>query len=476
MSERTISRRTVLRGLGTAMALPFLECMSPAALLAGPARGAAGLARGAAEAASPPRRLAFIFVPNGVNVPEWMPRGDGRRFELSPTLAPLGRVKDDILVLSGLTHDKGRANGDGAGDHARSASVFLTGCQPVKTHGAEIRVGVSIDQIAAQAVGDRTRFPSLELGCEGGGNSGNCDSGYSCAYSGNISWASPTTPMAQEIDPRRVFDRLFSGAEGQRRAEGQRLAEGRRRAEGERRQARRRASILDFVLDDARRLDRRLGRTDRRKLHEYFTSVREIEKRLGKASSVASTAEIEAPEGLPEAAGRRLDYQEHLRLMADLMVLAFQSDSTRVATFMFARAGSNRNYRPIGVPDGHHNLSHHQGRPDNLEKIARINRFHVEQFAYLVERLKSIEEGDGTLLDQCMIVYGSGLSDGNRHNNENLPVVLAGRGGGTLDTGRHVRYEYETPMTNLFLSLLDRMDVSVEHFGDSSGRLRYLTT
>lgn len=458
ISNRTqaISRRTVLRGLGTALALPFLESVTPAATVARALGG--GRPPGA-----PPVRMAFLFVPNGVRMSAWTPERVGTEFDLPDILAPLGNVKDDLLVLTGLTHDKGRANGDGPGDHARSASVFLTGAQPYKTSGAGIRSGISVDQVAAQAVGQATRFASLELGCEAGRNSGNCDSGYSCAYSNNISWASPSTPMAKEVDPRRVFDRLFAG---DRKNE---VAENRARRQ------RQKKSILDFVLDDSRELRGRLAESDRRKLDEYFTGVREIEKRLGRPGAPDRFMEIAAPENLPEAPGASLDYETHLRLMADLMVLAFQADVTRVATCMFARAGSNRNYRPIGVPDGHHDLSHHQGREEKLAKIQKINRFHVSQFAYLLERLKTVPEGDGSLLDNCMIVYGSAISDGNRHNNEDLPVLLAGRGGGTIDPGRHVHYDYETPMCNLFLSMLDRVGVSVDLHGDSTGRLRHLT-
>lgn len=446
--EASISRRTVLRGLGTAIALPFLEAMAPAVSLAG---------RASRPAAAAPVRMAFLFVPNGVNMTHWTPESTGSDFDLPYVLQPLAAMKDDLLVLSGLTHDKGRANGDGAGDHARSASVFLTGAQPVKTHGANIRVGTSVDQIAGAELGTQTRYPSLEIGCEGGRNSGNCDSGYSCAYSNNISWTSSTTPAAKEIDPRRAFDRLFANdARGE-------IAQNVAR--------RRRQSILDFALEDARRLNRRLGRTDQRKVDEYLTGIREIEKRLAKVGPVVDAAE---PDGLPEEPGKRLEYKEHLRLMSEILVLAFQADLTRVATYMFARAGSNRNYRFIGVPDGHHDLSHHQGRPDKLNKIKEINRFHASQFAYLLERLKSVKEGNATLLDNSMIVYGSGISDGNRHNNENLPVVLAGGGGGTIDTGRHIRYPQETPMCNLFLSMLDRVGIPVDSFGDSTGKLRYL--
>lgn len=451
--EHNISRRTVLRGFGASLALPFLEAMSPAVA------AAESVSAGAA-----PVRMAFCFVPNGVNLKNWIPESAGSDYKMPWSLQPLSAVRDDLLVLTGLTHDKGRANGDGAGDHARSASVFLTGAQPVKTHGSGIRVGMSVDQAAAGKIGDRTKFSSLELGCDGGRNSGNCDSGYSCAYSNNISWTSETTPNSKEVDPRRAFDRLFGN--GKHREE----------AENKARRLSRRLSILDFVLDDARRLNTRLGSHDRGKLDEYFSGVRDLENRLAKVHSSSSATDVEAPAGLPDAPGRRMAFKQHVNLMTDLMVLAFQADVTRVSSLMFARAGSNRSYREVSVPDGHHGLSHHQGRESNLEKIRRIDRFHVEQFAYFVERLKSVREGDGTLLDNCMILYGSGISDGNRHNNENLPLVLAGRGGGSIDTGRHIIYDQETPACNLFVSMLERAGASVDSFGDSTGALRYLTT
>ena len=451
--EHNISRRTVLRGLGASLALPFLEAMSPAVAAAE-----------SVSATGAPVRMAFCFVPNGVNLKNWIPESAGSDYKMPWSLQPLSAVRDDLLVLTGLTHDKGRANGDGAGDHARSASVFLTGAQPVKTHGSGIRVGMSVDQAAARKIGDLTKFSSLELGCDGGRNSGNCDSGYSCAYSNNISWTSETTPNSKEVDPRRAFDRLFGN--GKQREE----------ADNKARRLSRRLSILDFVLDDARRLNSRLGSHDRGKLDEYFSGVRDLEKRLAKVHSSSSATDVEAPAGLPDAPGRRMAFKQHVNLMTDLMVLAFQADVTRVSSLMFARAGSNRSYREVSVPDGHHGLSHHQGRESNLEKIRRIDRFHVEQFAYFVERLKAVREGDGTLLDNCMILYGSGISDGNRHNNENLPLVLAGRGGGSIDTGRHIIYDQETPACNLFVSMLQRAGASVDSFGDSTGALRYLTT
>ena len=439
-----ISRRAALRGLGTAVALPMMNAMVPARAI------------GALTPAELPKRMAFCFVPNGVNLEHWTPTQEGFGYDLPSILEPLKNVRYDVSVLSGLTHDKGRANGDGPGDHARSASVFLTGAQPRKTSGGDIRSGVSVDQMAAQYLGSATKFPSLEIGCEGGGSTGNCDSGYSCAYSNNISWASPTTPIAKETDPRQVFERLFGdGTPKNANVANERIAL--------------RRSLLDYVADDARQLHKKLGQQDQRKLDEYLTAVRSIEKRIESADSEAAQGDevlsFEKPAGVPK------DFGEHMRLMADMMVLAFQTDLTRIATCMFGRAGSNRSYPMVDVPDGHHTLSHHGSDPVKLEKIRRINRFHVQQFAYFLERLKSIPEGEGTLLDQCMIVYGSGLSDGNRHNNENLPVLLAGQGGGTIVPGRHLRYREETPMCNLYVSMLERVGVDVPYLGDSTGML-----
>jgi hypothetical protein len=400
--------------------------------------------------------MAFLFVPNGVNLDAWTPKNIGYAYDLPPTLEPLRRVQEYVNVLSGLTHDKGRANDDGAGDHARSASVFLTGCQAYKTSGGNIRVGQSVDQMAAHAIGSQTRFPSLELGCDRSRNTGNCDSGYSCAYSYNISWASPTTPMAKEIDPRLVFERLF----------GESSTSSGKSAQQER--AALRKSLLDYVQSDARRLQERLGKSDQRKLDEYLTAVREIERRI---EMVEGQSPENGPLGFQKPTGIPSDFGTHVRLMTDMLVLAFQTDSTRIATCMIAHEGSNRSYADAGVPDGHHDLSHHGGNRVKLEKIARIDHFHMQQFAYFLERLKSVPEGDGTLLDNCMIVYGSGISDGNRHNRENLPVLLAGRGGGTIETGRHLRYETETPMTNLYVSMLERIGIGIDRVGDSTGPL-----
>ena len=447
-SSWQIPRRTFLKGLGTAIALPVLESMAP-----GIARAASAAAQGAL-----PRRMAFVYVPNGANMADWTPKEVGSDYELPSILEPLKPVQQDLTVLSGLAHDKGRPNGDGPGDHARASATFLTGCQARKTPGADIKVGTSVDQVAAQKIGSRTRLPSIELGTDRARLAGNCDSGYSCAYSFNISWHSESTPMPPEVDPRLVFDRLFSnGNSGE-------MEESRLKRD------RYRKSILDFALDDAKRLKSSLGYTDRRKLDEYLTAVRELEQRIERANNFAIThPDYSRPTGIPRS------YEDHLKLMFDLQALAFQTDTTRISTFIMAHDGSNRQYPFIGVRDGHHDLSHHGGDGEKKEKIAKINRFHVTQFAYFLQKLKSIKEGDGTLLDNCMIAYGSGLGDGNRHNHDNLPVLVAGKGGGTIQSGRHVRFSKETPMANLFLSMLERMDAPTERLGDSTGLLTQLS-
>lgn len=435
-----VSRRTVLRGLGTAITLPLLDAMAPAI----------GLATDKVK--STPTRMAFVYVPNGKHMPDWTPRAEGADFDLPYILQPLKSVQNDLLVLSGLAQDHGRAHGDGPGDHARALASFLTGQQARKTHGADIKVGVSVDQVAARKLGQQTRFPSLELGCDRGAQAGNCDSGYSCSYSTNISWRTDTTPQAKEIDPKLAFERLFSTGSF---------------AERNSKRAKFRKSVLDFVLEDARDLQAKLGATDQRKLDEYLNSVREIEQRIDVASPTmtAPAPHYPRPAGIPE------DYAEHIRLMYDLLALAFQGDLTRVATFVVANEGSNRAYPFIGVPDGHHDLSHHGGNAEKQHKIREINRFHTTHLAYFLEKLKSMPEGEGSLLDNSMILYGSGIGDGNAHNHDNLPILLAGRGGGTIASGRHIKMAKETPLNNLYLSMLDRMDSSVDVLGDSTGRL-----
>jgi hypothetical protein len=441
MHDASFPRRTLLRGLGATLSLPFLESLAP--------RGAR------AAAAKAPLRMAFVYLPNGAIMPKWNPTGEGKDYQLSPTLAPLSSHKEDIQVITGLAHDKARANGDGAGDHARANATFLTGCQARKTSGADIKLGVSVDQIAAQKIGHLSRLPSLELSCDRAAKSGGCDSGYSCAYQFNVSWKTESMPMAPENNPRAVFERLFGDALNAAQAD----------ENAKRRQAMRK-SLLDFVQEDAKSLQGRLGNNDRRKLDEYLMSVRDLEMRIERAEKfVAELPDVQRPTGIPSS------YREHIRTMFDLLTLAFQTDTTRVATFMLAHDGSNRPIREAGVNDGHHDLSHHQNDPGKIAKIEKIDLFYMEQFAYFLERLKSQREGEANLLHNSMILLGSGISDANRHSHHDLPAILAGRGAGTLSAGRHLVVPKHTPMTNLFLSMLDRMGVPADRVGDSTGRL-----
>ncbi len=445
IKRKHVPRRTFLRGMGAAVALPFLDAMTPA------------FAAGRIGAVNTPRRLAFVYVPNGIIMKDWTPAAEGSAFEFTRILKPLEPYRQDLLVLSGLTQNNGRALGDGPGDHARAAATFLTGIHPKKTSGADISLGVSVDQIAAQKVGGATRFASLELGCEDGRLVGNCDSGYSCAYSNSIAWRTATTPLPPEVNPRAVFERLFGDASETPEVRAKRLAYDK--------------SILDFVMDDTQRLKGDLGRTDRRKLDEYLDAVREIERRIEQAEhdSTQFTPSIEKPAGVP------VEFADHVRLMFDLMTLAFQADLTRISTFMICREGSTRTYREIGVPDAHHPLTHHRGNPEWIEKVSKINCFHLEQFAYFLNKLKSTPDGDATMLDRTMVVYGSGLSDGNQHTHNDLPALVAGTGNGAIRPGRHVRYSKETPMNNLYVALLDHMGVPPEKIGDSTGELQHLT-
>lgn len=442
-----LSRRTVLRGLGVSMALPWLECMTPRAAAAARVIGGGGAAAGAA-----PVRLAFVFMPNGVNYEAWAPVKAAGAFGLSPTLKPLEAVRSHVNVITGLTLQNARANGDGPGDHARSSASFLTGQQARKTAGNDIRNGVSIDQVAAASLGAQTRLPSLELGCEHGPAAGNCDSGYSCAYTSNISWRDASTPVPKIVDPALAFERLFGDAT-QAAAAAERLS--------------RRKSVLDFVLAETQSLEASLGSHDRRKLDQYQTSVREIEQRIERArreSDAPKAPDVPAPAGIPER------ISEHMDLLFDMLLLAFQTDTTRVSTLMLAVDGSNRTFPEIGIRDGHHHLSHHQGNHEMIEKIRRIDRFHVERFARFVQRLAETPEGEGTLLDNSLVLFGGGISDGNRHNHEDLPILLAGRGGG-VETGRLIENPRETPLCNLYLSMLERAGCPRENFGDSTGPL-----
>ena len=440
-----VPRRTFLQGAGALMALPALEAMLPAAEKAR-----------AETLEKSPVRQAYVFFPNGAIMPDWKPKSAGRNYELSRTLKAIETHKEDFIVFSGLAQDNGRAKGDGAGDHARCASTYLTGAHPVKTHGADIKVGVSVDQVAAQEIGKATRLPSLELGIERGRTAGNCDSGYSCAYSSAISWRTATTPMAKEINPRSAFERLFGVDDGSEELRAKKALY--------------RKSILDLVANDASKLKAKLGQTDRQKIDEYFTSVRELETRIAQAEKAAAEQrpDFDVPDQTPG------DLTQHIRLMYDMMVLAFQTDTTRIATFMLGNAGSNRAYKMVGVNGGHHHLSHHRDDGGKIADLQKVDEYLVKQFGYFLERLKSVKEPTGTLLDNSMIVYGSGLSDGNRHSHHDLPIILAGRGGGTINPGRHVKYENETPLNNLFVSILQRAGADVQTFGDSTGVVKTL--
>jgi hypothetical protein len=400
-----------------------------------------------------PVRMAFVYVPNGIDMRHWNPTYEGPLQELPRILKPLDPIKQEITLLGNLTHNNGRALLDGPGDHGRCCGSYLTGVQPRKTM-VDIKAGISCDQIVANQVGKNLRFASLEVGLEDARQAGDCDSGYSCAYTNNLAWRSETQPMPPILDPRVLFERLFgSGAELSPEARALRN--------------RFRRSILDFVADDTKKLQTNLGPTDRRKLDEYLSSIREIERQIQNAEkdNAQINPGMEKPYGVPA------DFSEHFKLMTDMITVAFQADLTRVLTFLVTREGTSRAYREIGIPDGHHPLTHHRNDPGMMDKVTQINTYHVQQFAGWLEKLKSIKEGDGSLLDNSMIVYGAGLSDGNRHAHDDLPTLIAGRGGNFIRPGRRIVYRRETPMSNLFLTMMDRMGVRAEHFGDSTGRL-----
>lgn len=450
MKHRACHRRHFLRGVGAAIALPAFESLRATGLVA--AESAPALATTATGA---PLRTAFVFFPNGAIPDAWWPQGEGSEFQWSRTLQPLESLKDFVQIMGGLDHKNAEAGPDGAGDHARGGGTFLTGVR-LKKSATDIRAGVSIDQVLAREVGRLTRLPSLELTCDSVRKSGSCDSGYACAYQFNLSWSSPTTPMTPEANPRLAFERLFGeGPAGERRANAQR-----------RRQEQR--SVLDFVREDARAMQRRLNARDGQKLDQYLTGVRELEARIVKAESFGDAPDpgIDAPAGVPK------DYAEYVQLMYDLLLLAFESDSTRVGTLLLAHDGSNRSFEDIGILEGHHELTHHQNRPDWIQKVAEIDLWYARQFARFLRRLRETTDVDGnSLLHNSMIVYGGGNADANRHTHRNLPILLAGAGGGTLQPGRYVNHGSQ-PVSNMFLSLADRCGVkNIESFGDSTGRL-----
>jgi hypothetical protein len=448
-----LSRRRFLKGVGLCLGLPAMESLLPT-----PVRAATSAVAGAAPATTAsgaPLRMAFMYFPNGARQDYWWP-AEGAAFELGRTMQPLNGLRDKIQVVGGLDLHEAEPGNDGGGDHARANATFLTGTRARKTDGSDIHVGVSIDQVAAKHVGHATRFPSLELSCDAVRKAGGCDSGYSCAYVYNLSWQSPNTPMTPEPNPRLVFERLFGSGPPEER---QRNYEMRMRTQ---------RSLLDFVLDDARSMSGGLSRRDQEKLDEYLTSVREIEQRLEHAESFGPLPKpgAETPSGIPE------DFGQHMDLMYDLLALSFQTDSTRVATLLLAGDGSNRAFSEIGIAEGHHYCSHHRGNQDLLDKVGRIDRFYMDHFARFLTKLDQMKDPDGTsVLHNSMIVYGCGNSDGNKHTHTNLPVVLAGAGGGTLRPGKSVRFNGE-PMTNLYLSMARRMGVTdVPRVGDSTGVL-----
>ena len=444
------SRRGFLRGLGASVALPALDIFRPL-LAAGVEKAVATTASGA------PLRMAYLYIPNGVNLEFWRPEGGNSSYKMGETFKPMEALRNDFQIFTGFEQKNASAGGDGAGDHARGVATFLTSARARKTAGSDISLGISADQIAALAAQHSTRLSSLELSADGVRKAGQCDSGYSCAYQFNLSWRSENQPMTPESNPRAVFERLFGAGDAKERATslGQRYAS--------------KKSVLDFVQQDAKALQKYLGRSDRHKMDEYLTGVREIERQIEKAEAMGIPADpgVPAPEAQPDS------YKEQLRLMFDMMVLAFKTDSTRISTFLMAHDGSNRSFQDIGVSDGHHSLSHHQRNPKNLEKLAKIDLFYMEQLAYFLDRLKNTPDVDGkSLLHNSMIVYGGCISDGDKHNHNDLPIIVAGNAGGAFSPGRHVELGEDVPLANLYLRMLEEFGVKEKRFGDSTGALR----
>ena len=449
ITKLALPRRTFLRGVGTALALPLLDAMVPA------------LTALAKTAANPVRRLGFIYLANGVamnaDVNHWKPKGEGTAFELSPILTPLAPFQDQLVVVSGLSHAQAETLGDGNGDHTRGTATWLNGAHPKYTEGADVRAGTTVDQIAAQVLGKDTILPSLELGIDPNFVVGSCENGYSCIYMNSLSWRTPTTPLPLENNPRVVFERLF----GEGGTPVQRLA-----------QMRKTRSILDSVIDEAAQLQQRLGAGDRATISDYFDALREVERRIQKAEAHGTESPLPAaapPVGIPDK------FDEHVRLMFDLQWLAYQADLTRVFTFMMGREVCSRTFPEIGISEPHHGLSHHRDDTGQLMKVAKVNTYQTGLFASFLERLRSTPEGDGNMLDHSMVLYGAGLSNPNIHSHLDLPLVVVGGGSGQLKGGRHLQYPLNTPMTNLLLSMLDKAGVPAEKLGDSTGRIDLLT-
>ena len=448
ITKRALPRRTVLRGLGAAVALPLLDGMVPA------------LTAIAKTAAKPKPRFGAVYVPHGAVMNNWTPTLEGSEFDFTPILQPLESFRDRLHVLSNLDHaPAAQMPGDPAGGHGRITGAFLTGVHAKPTEGADFRAGKSVDQIAAEQLGQQTELASLELGIGLPDFGGACDAGFSCAYVSTLCWSTPTTPLPMESNPRAVFERLFGdGMSTDPAARRARMQEDR--------------SILDAVTDKVARLENGLGSRDRAKLSDYLAAVRDVERRIQRAeqNTDRELPVVERPSGsIPTS------FEDYVKVMFDLQVLAYQSDLTRIATFLMTPELSAQTYPQIGVPDPHHALSHHENDSEKLAKLTKVGAYHTTLFSYYLDKLRSTPDGDGSLLDQVMIIYGSGMSNSNLHNIQKLPILLAGGGAGRLRGGRHLRYADETPLTNLYMSLLDKLDVPVEHFGDSTGTLAHLS-
>lgn len=444
ITGKHLARRTFLRGVGATMALPFLDAMVPAF----------------AATPAPALRFGVVYVPNGMNMLEWRPKNVGAGFELSPTLGSLAPFRKQLLVLTGMANSEADPlPGEGLGDHSRAQSVFLTGVHPRKTQGSDVRASVSADQILAKELGKQTELASLELGLEAEDLVGGCEDGYACAYSGTLAWGGDTMPMGVQAQPRAVFERLFGANDSiDRKSRVSRL-------EMER-------SILDLVNQQLGDLQKKLGAGDRTRITEYTESIRDLERRIQRAEEQSGRGDL--PE-MAQPGGVPAEFEEYAKLMFDLNVLAYQADLTRVSTFLMGREKSGRTYPEIGVPDPHHPISHHQNRPEMLEREAKINAYHMRLFAHFLDKLQATQDGDGTLLDHSLIVHGAGMSNSDVHFHHDLPMLLVGGGGGKVKGDRHIKFTEDTPLANLWLTLIDKMGLPVEKFGDSNGKLDLLS-
>ena len=441
ITKKALSRRTMLRGMGAAVALPLLDAMFPAM----------------AAAPGPVRRLGVVYHPNGVIYDQWLPTGVGTDYKLSPTLAGLQPFRDKLIVVTGLASDEAEALGDGGGDHSRASGTYLTGVH-VRKSDSVVRNGISMDQIAAKAFERYTQLSSLQLTVDDNSMVGSCDTGYSCAYSSTLSWLTPTLPLMSENNPRVVFERLFGSIDStDPRDRASRLQQNQ--------------SILDSVTGRVKQLQQKLGTADNRKVDDYLASLRDVERQIQKAEEQSSKEmpDVVRPAGIPES------FEEHVRLLYDLQLLAYQSDLTRVITFMYGREQTGRSYPQIGIPEPHHPLTHHQGDPEKMAKCAVIQRYHIKLFAEFLEKLRKTPDGEGSLLDNVILLYGGGISNSDRHTHGPLPTLLLGGGAGTIKGGRHIVYPEHTPLTNLQMTLLNKLGVPTEKLGDSTGQFKELS-